>query len=251
MVLGVALLFAAWPTSGTIWLSNTLTGSGVAVLGVVAGWLAMDWRARKRLGHRGLDRAVVVYTSRSRYPELLANVSSAHEIDIVGMSLAYAVDYLRDNARSFFRRVDHVRVLLPGSRAICDERDRAQNAAPGTLWQASRDLLATVVQLQNDYPNSIAVRFFTLQPYGAMTRIDDTVWVAPYITKGGASSPLMVMSRTASEHLFQLYLEHFDRIWTDPGTSHWPDHGCGGPPFRPETDDKRWSGRGDLAAANP
>lgn len=236
-ILGCALLLAAWPTSGTVWLANTLTGLGVAILGVVAGWLARDWRARNRLGKKGLDRDVVVYTSRSRYPELLANVSGAREVDIMGMSLAYALDYLRDNSRDFFRRVDTLRVLLPGSRTICDERDRAQNAAPGTLWQASRDLLATVAQLQNDYPNSFEVRYFTLQSYGAMTRVDNIIWFAPYITKGGASSPLIVMSRTGSEHLFRLYLEHFDRIWNDPGTKRHPDDPRDVGPRRPS--DKR------------
>ena len=219
----LVLLLAAWPTSGISWLSNTLTGLGIAGMVLVIGRIATGWRGRSAFGKKGLDRGVTVYSSRSHYTEILANISSAHEVDVVGMSLAYALDHIRDNSRDFFRRVEKVRILLPGSESVCNERDRAQNGAPGSLWQTVQDSLATVLRLQAEYPNSISVRFFTMRSYGAMTRVDDTMWVAPYITKSGGSSPVMIMGRSRSQHLFELYTEHFDRIWNDPSTKTQPD----------------------------
>jgi len=216
------LLLAAWPTSTVNWLSNTLTGLGVAGIGIVLGKLTREWRNRNTAGKRGADRGVAVYDSRARYTELLGSITSAREVDLLGMSLAYAIDYIRDNRRDFFRRVDKVRILLPGSKELCDERDRAQHAAPGTLWQSARDLKATLRLLEEEYPKSISVRFFTMQSYGAMTRVDGTIWAAPYVTKGGGSSPLFVMGQRRSERLFDLYREHFDRIWDDSGP-----HGIG------------------------
>jgi hypothetical protein len=196
-------------------LSNTLTGLGIAGVVAVVAKLTNDWRTRNILSKRGLDRGVVVYDSRARYTELLGHIVDAREVDLVGMSLAYAIDYLRDNGKHFFRHVDKVRILLPGSKELCEERDRAQNGTPGTLWQAARDQVATVRTLLQAYPQSIEVRFFTMQSYCAMTRVDDTIWVAPYVTKGGGSSPLLVISHPRSEHLFEIYREHFERIWED------------------------------------
>jgi hypothetical protein len=224
------VLIAAWPTSGISWLSNTLTGVGIAGMAVVIGRIATGWRNRSSFGKKGLDRGVTVYGSRSHYTEILANITSANEVDVVGMSLAYALDHIRDNSRDFFRRVEKVRVLLPGSESLCNERDRAQDGAPGSLWQAVQDSLASVRRLQAEYPNSISVRFFTMQPYGAMTRVDDTVWVAPYITRSGGSSPVMIIGRPRSEHLFELYTGHFDRIWNDPDTKAQPDEPRQEPP---------------------
>jgi len=224
-VAGVALLATAWPTAGTAWVSNTLTGLGIATLGLVVARLAKQRKARNIPPQQAQDRAVAVYPTRSRYNELLEHVAGADHVDVMGMSLAYAMDFLRDHAREFFRRVETVRVLLPGSREICEERDRAQSGAPGTLWQHNVGQLATARQLQRDYPNSIEIRFFTLQPYCAMTRIDETIWAAPYVAKGGASSMLIEIDRDSSPHGFDLYSSHFERIWNDPGTKRWPDAG--------------------------
>lgn len=214
-ILGVALILAAWPAGRVGWLSNTLTGLGIAVIAAIVAKVVRDLRTRNSLGKSDVDRGVVVYDRRARYTELLGRIAKAGEVDLIGMSLAYALDHLRDNRRDFFRRVDKVRILLPGSKELCDERDRAQNGAPGTLWQAVRDQTATVQLLLHEYPNSVEVRYFTMQSYCAMTRIDDTIWAAPYITKGGGSSPLLVMSDSRSAHLFELYREHFERIWED------------------------------------
>lgn len=222
-VCALVVLIAAWPTSSISWLSNTLTGVGVAGMVLVAGRIATGWRGRSAFGKKGLDRGVTVYSSRSHYTEILANITSAHEVDVVGMSLAYALDHIRDNSRDFFRRVEKVRILLPGSESMCNERDRAQDGAPGSLWQAVQDSLATVRRLQAEYPNSISVGFFAMQPYGAMTRVDDMMWVAPYITRSGGSSPVMIIGRLRSEQLFELYRGHFDRIWNDPATTAQPD----------------------------
>ena len=114
----LVLLISAWPTSGISWLSNTLTGIGIAGMVLVVSRIATGWRSRSAFGKKGLDRGVTVYGNRSRYAEILANITSAREVDIVGMSLAYALDHIRDNSRDFFRRVEKVRVLLPGSEHV-------------------------------------------------------------------------------------------------------------------------------------
>jgi len=189
---GVALLLLAWPANSVGWLSNTLTGAGIAVLGVVAGSLAKDWRWRRLFSRYDVDPAVVVYASRGGYSHIVNNVREARSVDLMGISLAYALEHIRDSHTDFFRRVEHLRILLPAVREICDGRDLAQSSAVGSLWHGMGDAVATIRFLRATYPIAVEARYFSLQPYTALTRVDDDLWVSPYVTKSGGSSPVLV-----------------------------------------------------------
>lgn len=217
---GIVLLLAAWPISAEGWLSNTLTATGIAVLGLVAGGVAKDWRWRRLFSRYDVDPAVVVYASRGGYSHIVANIDHADYVDLMGISLSYALEHIRDNSQEFFRRVNHLRILLPTEEATCDGRDLAQGSAVGSLWNGRQDAVAAIRALQERHPTAVEARSFRLQPYAALTRVNDDLWVAPYVTKSGGSSPVLAITRARSGKLFRLYADHFEYIWHHDTTSH-------------------------------
>lgn len=213
LIIGIAAIILSWLTSSIAWLSNSLTGVGVALLAAVVGSLLKDWRWRRLLTQQYSDPQIIFYTRRAAYGRIVENIHQAENVDLMGISLQYSLEYIRDNSSAFFRSVSSLRILLPGDKGICDARDIAQGSPVGSLWESLSACRRTLDELCTFHPSSIEVRYFTIQPYLAMTRVDDKIWVSPYITKSGNSSPVLSIDRRRSPTTFELYQEHYENVW--------------------------------------
>lgn len=210
----VGALLLAWIVNSANSLpAAVLVNVAVATAAVVVGSVARGLKWRTLIGPYNIDPGAVVYWSRGDYAKLVENAESAAEIDIIGISLQYYIEYIRDYGGDFTRKVGRTRILLPGVREICDGRDQAQGTQIGSLWQSLEYSIEALDQVHNAYPSAIATRFYSVQPYFAMTRIDDDIWVSPYITGFGRSSPVIAVSRQRSPELFKTFSEHFENIW--------------------------------------
>lgn len=211
--LGVVFCLLAWPLNDYGWLSNIAAGVGVGLIGVFCGSLAKEGRLRKLVTGQGLDPKIRVYVDRTQYSSIVRRVDSAKEIDIYGLSLAYVIDFLRDNSDDVFRRIARIRMILPHNEKVCNERDRSQGSAIGSTWRSNLDRHEVVSRLVERYPAQLSVRYSDVHPYCALTRIDNRLFVAPYVTKGGNSSPVLVLDSNDSTRLFNTYRAHFERVW--------------------------------------
>jgi hypothetical protein len=211
---GVVLIGGAAAANSVTWLSATSTGFGVALIGAACGSIAKDWRWRRLFSRYRVDAHAVVYVDRAGYGAVLPNIATAARVEIVGISLGYALEYVRDNAPAFFRRVRSIRVMLPAMKVICDERDRVQGSAVGNLWKARGDAVATLTQLMQAYPTQIEVGYLRVTPYAAITRVDDAIWVSPYVHKSGSSCPVLAVTKEWSPVMFALYHDYLDALWT-------------------------------------
>lgn len=213
IILGIIAVVLSWLTSSIAWLSNSLTSAGVALLAAVVGGLLKDWRWRRLLSQQHSDPQVIFYTRRGSYGRIIENVRKAQTVDLMGISLLYSLEYIRDNSSTIFRSISRLRILLPGERSICDARDIAQGSPVGSLWDSLSACRRTLDELCALHPASIQVRYFTIQPYLAMTRVDDRMWISPYITKSGNSSPVFSVDGRRSPTTFGIYQEHYENIW--------------------------------------
>ena len=211
------MLVATWPASahsGLSWLANILAGGGVAVLAAVAGAVLKDWRWRRLFSRHKVDPHVVVYARRGAYSTIIEGVDAAGAVDLMGISLQYALEYIGNHTNEFFERIQKVRVLIPTSTEICDARDRAQGTSVGTLAAARKSAEHLLQDLVVRYPMKLEFRRFNLQPYCALTRVDEQIWVSPYLSRTGSSSPVLAIQRDKSPLLFESYLNHFDFVWS-------------------------------------
>jgi len=164
---------------------------------------------------KNIDPNVVVFSNRDRYGKLIEEVESAKEIDVMGISLQYTVEYLMDHTDEFSKKIKKMRILLPENNKICDDRDLAQGTEVGSLYATLKKTKTELKFVKEKYPSTFDIRYFLLQPYVAYTRIDDVIWISPYIAKRGRSSPLLKISKKKSPKLFDLYYEHFKTIWEE------------------------------------
>lgn len=214
-------LTGTWITAGSqSALSGVLANVGVALLGTGIGSAARGLQWRRLLGRHAIDPNALVYYERGDYARIVQNVEQAERLDLLGISLSYAIEYIKDNTAEYIRRVDHTRILLPASRAICDGRDEAQGTSPGGLWVGVRDSHKLIRRLIEDHPTSFSVRFFDIQPYCALTRVDDFIWASPYVTLSGRSCPVIALQKKASPELYRTFATHFELMWQRSS----PDH---------------------------
>lgn len=194
-------------------LSGVLANVGVALLGAGAGSIARGLQWRRLLSRHAVDPHALVYYERGDYARIVQHVPHADRVDLLGISLSYALKYIKDNTHDYVRRVRHTRVLLPATREICDGRDVAQGTAAGALWNGMLDSHNLLRQMLEDHPTSFSVRFFSLQPYCALTRVDGLIWVSPYVTLSGRSCPVIAVREGASPELYRTYATHFELMW--------------------------------------
>jgi hypothetical protein len=204
-------------------VSSALLESSVATLGAVLGSLVRGLRWRALISRHAVDPNAVVYWSRGDYAKLLEYIEHAAEVDVIGISLRYYLEYILDSPGRFTGKVRRTRILLPGTRDICDGRDYAQGGSPGALWSQLNSTALVIQDLRAAYPRSLSARYFSVQPYFAMTRIDDDIWISPYITAHGRSSPVIAVSRQGSPELYKAFKDHFENIW-QRSTETLPDH---------------------------
>ena len=198
-------------------LSAILINGGTAAFAAVIGSILKDWRDRIFVGRYGIDHHVIVYIRReaSGYPRILENIHSANHVDIMGISLSYFVEYLGDFPQEVARKINTIRILLPKDMKICDDRDAAQGTPKGSLSQNLINCIGILNSVKEKYSKLLDLRFFSIQPYFALIRVDDVVWISQYVTKSGRSCPVLKISRDKSPELFALFEEHFETIWTN------------------------------------
>jgi hypothetical protein len=219
-LLGVALVTASLLLASLFGpeISNLLQGLGVASVAAVVGSVLKDWRWRTLAGRYGLDPSVRAYVRRAAagYSQLLQTIDFARQVDITGISLSYVIEYVCDNPREVMSKIERpIRVLLPGNKRICDDRDTAQGTPVGSLKRDLQGSLDRLGKLRQSYPRLLQVRFFRISPYFAMTRIDDELWVSLYVTKTGSNNPVLKIDQKKSPELFHLFEAHFERVWDD------------------------------------
>jgi hypothetical protein len=201
-------------------LSDLLLTAGFAAAAAAVGSILKDWRWRTIKRRFGLDPHARVYVRRSatHYHELLRDTEAAAQVDVMGLSLAYLSEYLKDCPKEVMDKMKKpIRILLPGSRSLCDERDAMQGHNAGTLWRTLRSSLKLLNNLKSEYPSLFEVKYYCVHPYFAMTRIDDEIWVSLYVNRTGGSSPVIRVDRRSSEELFAVFQGYFEHIWKDSG----------------------------------
>jgi hypothetical protein len=211
LAVGAALILASAILPG--WAAGALSSGGVAVIAGVAGSILKDLSSRRLLSRHGVDPFVTVYARRGLYAQLVSNINHADHVDLMGISLSYALEYIRDNQADFFHRVRLIRILLPATTGICDDRDRTQGSTVGSLARNLLDSIVTLNALVIQFPAQVQVRYFDEQTYSALTIIDDIVWASPYVVKSGSSSPVLVATKSKSPEIYSLFCTHFEVIW--------------------------------------
>jgi hypothetical protein len=199
-------------------LADILGNVGVSAGGVGVGSVVRGLQWRRLFSRHAVDPHATVFHERGDYGRIVVNVSEAGEIDLAGISLLYVIEYLKDHPAEYTRRVRHTRILLPATKEICDGRDAAQGTEPGGLWAALQDSRRIMARVMAEYPSSFSLRFFAIQPYFAMTRVDGHVWVSPYVNKSGRSCPVIAVEKSRSPELFGTFTSHFEELWKQSST---------------------------------
>jgi len=171
-----------------------------------------DWHWQYLL-NKNIDPNIVVFSCRDKYAKLIEEIESAKEVDIMGISIQYTIDYLVDCTDDVSKKIGTMRILLPGNDKICNDRDLTQGTEIGGLKTKLKHTKIALEKLKQNYPNTFKIGYFLLQPYAAYTRIDDVIWVSPYIAKTGRSCPLLRISKKKSRKIFDLYYDYFETMW--------------------------------------
>lgn len=185
----------------------------MALFAAGLGSLARGLQWRRLLGRHAIDPNATVFYERGDYAHIVERITGAEAVDLLGISLWYALEYIKDHSGDYVRRVRHTRILLPATRDICDARDAAQGTEIGGLWAGVKAYHHVLDRVTSQHPTSFSVRFFTMQPYLAMTRVDGRVWVSPYVTLSGRSCPVIAVENEASPELFHTFTSHFNVMW--------------------------------------
>jgi hypothetical protein len=194
-------------------MSEVAAGAGVGLLAAGIGSFVRGLQWRRLLSRHAIDPNATVYYERGEYARIVERVVDAHEVDLAGISLLYALEYIKDHLGEYVQHARHTRILLPATRAICDGRDIAQGTEPGGLWNGVMDAHRLLSRIRSQHPSSFSVQYFTVQPYFAMTRVDGRVWVSPYVTMSGRSSPVISVEKERSPELYRTFTTHFQTLW--------------------------------------
>ncbi len=184
---------------------------------------------RKRMWHlvpfgKGFDPEVLVFPDRdsSGYQRVLDALSDAKRVDMLGISLKYFIEYIRNQPYVVNDKVAKpIRVLLPADREICDERDEVQGSRVGSLADNLEDSLAMLTTIRQAAPELVRVRRFRIHPYFAIIRVDDVLMVSVYLHRTGSGCPVLRISKENSPRVFEAFLGYYDDVWNRL-SSPWP-----------------------------
>jgi len=201
---------------------NILTSG---IVGIVMYW-ALEVTARyeaeeEQLLKDGKDQGVVrIYNRRlmpDRYKEVREKATGA--FDIMGFGLR---TFIEDNQHSLeeWTKKLLIRILVVHPETeYCDQRDREENDPPGKIREDVYYITRVVQALKNP---RIRIRWYKAIPATNLFRMGDTMFIGPYFVDTRSRNSMTIELRAGGE-LFNRYLQHFNRIWTDPTLSTEPN----------------------------
>lgn len=163
---------------------------------------------------------------KAEYDSRLAR--AGRQIDILGFGLkALREDYRQDF--DSWRRRANVRILLidpefPRSTlSYARQRDREESDTEGSIRTSVESFVRETQSLcSTDVGHSFEVRLYTCLPSVNIFRIDDELFWGPYlIGEQSRNFPTFLVQKGGL--LFNILVQHFDRIWNDSQLSRAPN----------------------------
>jgi len=151
---------------------------------------------------------------RDEYDKRLTTVK--REINIMGFGLrTLRQDYV-DNFNQWKLRA-HVRILIldpefpKNSDSYASQRDIEENNNIGRIKEDVNEFLS---KTRNLWDERFQIRLYRCLPSINMFRVDDEIFWGPYLMKEQSrNTPTFIVGRGGI--LFQRFMEHFERIWSD------------------------------------
>lgn len=113
-----------------------------------------------------------------------------------------------------------IRILLVDPEApsadfnYCDQRDLEEGNARGTIRTDVHQFVQSTVHLKNRFPDRFDIRLYRCMPSMNYCRIDSELFWGPYlIGSQSRNNPTFLTEKAGT--LFEVYAEHFERMWAD------------------------------------
>ncbi len=159
------------------------------------------------------DRRIIV----ERYAEVRMKATGA--FDIMGFGLRTFIEDNQYDLEEWAKKlVIRILVIHPNTE-YCDQRDLEENYPPGKIRQDVYFVTRLIQGLKNP---RIQIRWYKAIPTANIFRMGDTMFIGPYFIDTRSRNSMTIELRAGGK-LFDRYLEHFNRIWSDPALSFEPN----------------------------
>lgn len=231
LTIGFAICMTPWAVPNTIIGTVVLAAGGSLIAAGIAGhvlYLHVKWSQKEEGRLEEIRRAGVEYVfekrsvaMRSEYDTRLERASKS--IDILGFGL----QHLREDHLVHFsdwanRAKVRILVIDPespiSSRTYANQRDLEEGNEQGQISQDVHALVSGCRHMLTGSSGRFEIRLYTCLPSVNIFRIDDEVFWGPYFV-GGVSRNMPTFLLDGGGFVSQAIMEHFERIWTDPGLS--------------------------------
>ena len=231
LTVGFAICMTPWAIPSTITGTALLAVGGSLIATGIAGkvlYLHVKWSQKEEGRLEEIRRAGVEYVfekrsvaMRSEYDSRLERASES--IDILGFGLQHLRE---DHLVHFSGWADraNVRILVidpespTSKRTYANQRDLEEGNEEGQISQDVHALVSACRDLLSSRPGRFEIRLYTCLPSVNIFRIDDEIFWGPYFV-GGVSRNMPTFLLDGGGFVSEAIMEHFDRIWTDPGLS--------------------------------
>ena len=231
VTVGFAVCMTPWAVPNTIIGTVVLAVGGSLIAAGIAGhvlYLHVKWSQKEEGRLDEIRRAGIEYVFEKRSVAMRSEYDSRVErasksIDILGFGL----QHLREDHQTHFSDwADraNVRILIidpespASSRTYANQRDLEEGNEEGQISRDVHTLVTGCRDLLASRPDDFRIRLYTCLPSVNIFRIDDEVFWGPYFV-GGVSRNMPTFLLDGRGFVAQAIMEHFDRIWKDPGLS--------------------------------
>jgi hypothetical protein len=206
-----------WPDLKSTLLSVGCSLMAAAIVTYLSSrYLARRSRIREIMDHWGLE---AIYETRQKM-----NASSdeawpkaVSHLDAMGWGFRSFRDAKGSDLEAKIAAGMKVRFLVPhpDSETVA-QREKEEDVKAGSIASEIRKLDAWVAALNEQEPGSAEVRHYNGHPQDFYFRLDDVVFVGPYLY-GKTSQQTISYEFRGPSHGFAHYRGYFERLWNDEG----------------------------------